>query len=119
LHLSSATASASSGATTSRTSRRATSSSARSSSRPGAAYASSSIAEVASRRLANGAGGELGPRLDTLDEDLDHDVESIVDPRHDIVEGFPPPLMPADFGDRLGGADPQARAAFVTAAAGG
>jgi mono/diheme cytochrome c family protein len=66
-----------------------------------------------------GAGGKLGPRLDTLDEDVDHNRESIVDPRHDIVEGYPSQLMPADFGDRLGDADLQALAAFVTTAAGG
>jgi mono/diheme cytochrome c family protein len=65
-----------------------------------------------------GARGKLGPRLDTLDEDLDHNLESIVDPRHDIVEGYPSQLMPADFGDRLSDADLQALAAFVTAAAG-
>jgi hypothetical protein len=44
---------------------------------------------------------------------------SIVDPRHDIVEGYPSQLMPADFGDRLDDAELQALAAFVTATAGG
>ena len=66
-----------------------------------------------------GAGGKLGPRLDTLDRKLDDNVESIADPRHDIIEGFPAKLMPTDYAKRLGDADVQALAAFVTAASGG
>jgi mono/diheme cytochrome c family protein len=66
-----------------------------------------------------GAGGKLGPRLDTCDEHFEDNLESIVDPRHDIVEGYPSGLMPADFGDRLTDAELQALAAFVTAASGG
>ncbi|HUR86018.1 MAG TPA: cytochrome c [Solirubrobacteraceae bacterium] len=68
---------------------------------------------------ATGAEGKLGPRLDTIDEDLDHNLESIADPRDDIADGYPEKLMPADFADRLGDADLRAVAAFVTAASGG
>ena len=66
-----------------------------------------------------GAGGKLGPRLDTLDAELDDNLESIAEPRHDIVEGYPEKLMPADFAQRLSDADLRALAAFVTAASGG
>jgi mono/diheme cytochrome c family protein len=68
---------------------------------------------------ATGAGGKLGPRLDTLDEDLDDNLESITDPRKEIAEGYPGELMPASFDDRLDDADLQALAAFVTTASGG
>jgi mono/diheme cytochrome c family protein len=67
---------------------------------------------------ATGADGKLGPRLDTLDEDLDDNLESIAEPREDVAEGYPAKLMP-DFGDRLDDADLEALAAFVTAASGG
>ncbi|HEV7805683.1 MAG TPA: c-type cytochrome [Solirubrobacteraceae bacterium] len=66
-----------------------------------------------------GAGGLLGPRLDTLDEDLDDNLESIERPREDIADGYPEKLMPTDFGERLGKNDLRALAAFVTAASGG
>ena len=66
-----------------------------------------------------GAGGMLGPRLDTIDDDLDDNLESIDDPRRDIVDGYPEKLMPTDFGDRLDDAELRALAAFVTAASGG
>jgi mono/diheme cytochrome c family protein len=66
-----------------------------------------------------GAEGRLGPRLDTLDEDLDENLENIVEPRHGIVDGYPSQLMPADFDARLGDAELRALAAFVTAASGG
>jgi mono/diheme cytochrome c family protein len=65
---------------------------------------------------ATGAEGKLGPRLDTLDEDAGDVLEEIVDPRHDIVDGYPEKLMPTDFGARLDDAELQALAAFVTAA---
>jgi mono/diheme cytochrome c family protein len=68
---------------------------------------------------ATGAEGRLGPRLDTLDEDLDDNLESIVEPRRDIVDGYPSMLMPADFEARLDDAELRALAAFVTAASGG
>jgi mono/diheme cytochrome c family protein len=68
---------------------------------------------------AAGAGGMLGPRLDTLDEDADDVLESIEDPREDTVDGYPAKLMPADFADRLDDAELRALAAFVTAASGG
>ena len=42
-----------------------------------------------------GAEGKLGPRLDTLDEDLDDNLESIAEPREDIADGYPEKLMPA------------------------
>jgi mono/diheme cytochrome c family protein len=61
------------------------------------------------------AGGLLGPRLDTLDDDLDENLESIAEPRHDIVDGYPEQLMPADFGERLSDAELRALAVFVTA----
>lgn len=64
------------------------------------------------------AGGKLGPRLDTLDEDLDDIVESIVDPRDDSEDGYPETLMPADYGQRIGDRDIEALAAFVVAASG-
>jgi mono/diheme cytochrome c family protein len=66
-----------------------------------------------------GANGKLGPRLDTLEADLHDNLESIVEPRHDIAHGYPETLMPADFGTRLDDPELQALAAFVTAAAGG
>ena len=65
------------------------------------------------------AGGMLGPRLDTLDEDLDDNLESISEPREEIADGYPEQLMPADFQQRLGGAKVRALAAFVTAVSGG
>ncbi len=68
---------------------------------------------------ATGADGKLGPRLDTIDEELDHNLESIADPRDDIADGYPEKLMPTDFADRLGDGDLRAVAAFVTAASGG
>ncbi len=66
-----------------------------------------------------GADGRLGPRLDTLDEDADHNLESIADPRDDITDGYPSNLMPTDYADRLGDARVQALADFVTAVSGG
>jgi mono/diheme cytochrome c family protein len=65
-----------------------------------------------------GAGGRLGPRLDAIDDDADDVVESIVDPRDHVAEGFPEKLMPTDYGRRI--ADPEIRrlAAFVVAASG-
>jgi mono/diheme cytochrome c family protein len=68
---------------------------------------------------ATGAEGKLGPRLDTIDDDLDDNLESIAEPREDIVDGFPEKLMPTDFAERLDGAELRALAAFVTAASGG
>jgi mono/diheme cytochrome c family protein len=66
-----------------------------------------------------GANGKLGPRLDTVDDDLDDNVESIAQPREDVDDGYPQRLMPADFDERLDDADLRALAAFVTAASGG
>jgi mono/diheme cytochrome c family protein len=66
-----------------------------------------------------GAGGMLGPRLDTVDADLDDNLECIEQPREDITDGYPEQLMPADFGDRLDDAELYALAASVTAASGG
>jgi cytochrome c551/c552 len=65
------------------------------------------------------AGGMLGPRLDTIDEQLDDNLESIREPREDITDGFPPKLMPTDFEERLGAVRLRALAAFVTAVSGG
>ena len=50
---------------------------------------------------ATGADGKLGPRLDAIDDDADDIAEAIVEPREDIVDGFPEQLMPDDFGERL------------------
>ncbi len=68
---------------------------------------------------ATGAEGKLGPRLDAIDDDADDIAEAIVEPREDIVDGFPEKLMPADYGDRLQDRQVADLAAFVTAAAGG
>ena len=66
-----------------------------------------------------GAGGALGPRLDTLDEDIDENLESIEEPRDDIADGYPETLMPDDFAERLDDTDLLALALFVTTASGG
>ncbi len=66
-----------------------------------------------------GAGGMLGPRLDTIDDDLDDNLESIAEPREDVVDGYPEQLMPDDFDARLDDAELRALAAFVTTASGG
>jgi len=68
---------------------------------------------------ATGADGKLGPRLDAIDDDADDVAEAIVEPREDIVDGFPERLMPDDYGRRLGDAQVAALAAFVATAAGG
>ena len=47
---------------------------------------------------ATGADGQLGPRLDAIDDDADDVAEAIVEPREDIVDGFPERLMPDDYG---------------------
>jgi mono/diheme cytochrome c family protein len=67
---------------------------------------------------ATGAGGKLGPRLDVIDEDADDIAEAIVEPREDIVDGFPEKLMPDDFGRRLSDREVADLAAFVATAAG-
>jgi len=66
-----------------------------------------------------GAEGALGPRLDTLDDDLDDTLQSIMQPREDIVDGYPERLMPDDFDERLDSGRLRALAAFVNAASGG
>jgi cytochrome c551/c552 len=66
-----------------------------------------------------GADGKLGPRLDTLDEDLDDNLESIAEPREDIADGYPEKLMPDDFEARLDDGELRALAALLTAASGG
>lgn len=66
-----------------------------------------------------GADGKLGPRLDTLDEDLEDNLESIAEPREDIADGYSASLMPDDFDERLSDAELRALAAFVTTASGG
>ena len=67
---------------------------------------------------ATGGKGKLGPRLDTIDDDADDIAEAIVEPREDIVDGFPERLMPDDYGDRLSDTQVAALAAFVATAAG-
>jgi mono/diheme cytochrome c family protein len=65
------------------------------------------------------AGGALGPRLDTLDEDAGDIAESIVQPREETVDGYPEKLMPTDFAARMNDDDIAALAAFVAAASDG
>lgn len=65
------------------------------------------------------AGGMLGPRLDTIGDDLDDVVQSIEGPRDVVVDGYPETLMPADFDERLSETELRALAAFITAASGG
>ncbi|HEV2774180.1 MAG TPA: cytochrome c [Solirubrobacteraceae bacterium] len=67
---------------------------------------------------AAGANGRLGPRLDTIDDDAEDVAEAIVEPREDIVDGFPERLMPDDYGERLSDAQVAALAVFVATAAG-
>lgn len=67
---------------------------------------------------ASGADGQLGPRLDALDEDADDIAESITDPRDDIADGFPKELMPTDYAQELGTQRIRALAAFIAAASG-
>ena len=64
------------------------------------------------------ARGRLGPRLDTLDEDADEIVESIVEPREDTVDDYPAELMPTDYAERLAGSELRALAAFIATASG-
>lgn len=66
-----------------------------------------------------GANGKLGPRLDTLDEDADDNLESIENPRDETTDGYPSVLMPTDYADRLGDARVKALADFVTTVSGG
>jgi len=66
-----------------------------------------------------GAGGKLGPRLDTIDDDLEDNLESIEDPRDDTADGYPERLMPTDFGERLDDEELLALARFVTAVSSG
>jgi cytochrome c5 len=66
-----------------------------------------------------GADGLLGPRLDTLEEDGDDNLQSIAEPRGEITDGYPENLMPADFAKRLDRAGLRALADFVTTVSGG
>ena len=54
-----------------------------------------------------------------LVEDADDIAEAIVEPREDIVDGFPEKLMPDDYGQRRSRAEVSDLAAFVAAASGG
>lgn len=65
-----------------------------------------------------GADGRLGPRLDTLDDDVEDIAESIADPREEIEDDYPAELMPEDYAQRLDDAQIAALAAFVAAASG-
>ena len=67
---------------------------------------------------ATGAEGKLGPRLDTIDDDAGDIAEAIVEPREDVVDGFPERLMPDDYGDRLSDTQVAELAVFVATAAG-
>lgn len=65
-----------------------------------------------------GADGRLGPRLDAIDDDAGDIAEAIVEPREEIVDGFPETLMPDDYAEHLSDAQVADLAAFVAAAAG-
>jgi mono/diheme cytochrome c family protein len=66
-----------------------------------------------------GADGKLGPRLDTIENKADDIAESIVDPRHDIADGYPEKLMPDYYGKRLSNSQVQALADFIAAVTSG
>ena len=66
-----------------------------------------------------GADGQLGPRLDAIDDDADDVVESIVEPRDHTADGFPEKLMPTDFARRMSDPEISRLAAFIVAASGG
>jgi len=67
---------------------------------------------------ATGAEGKLGPRLDAIDDDAGDVAEAIVEPREDIVDGFPEKLMPDDYAQRLSDGEINQIAAFVATASG-
>ncbi len=53
---------------------------------------------------AAGSGGVTGPNLDEFlvaGDDAEHVEEMIVDPNAEIAEGFPPDLMPKNYGETL------------------
>jgi mono/diheme cytochrome c family protein len=69
---------------------------------------------------ATGAAGKLGPRLDTLaDDSVQDDIDNIVKPRADVVEGYEADLMPTDYAKRIPADEIKAIATFIKAASGG
>lgn len=66
-----------------------------------------------------GADGQLGPRLDAIDDDADDIVDSIADPRDDVADGYPEKLMPPDYARRMSEPEISRLAAFIVAASGG
>jgi mono/diheme cytochrome c family protein len=66
----------------------------------------------------DGADGELGPRLDVLDDDLDEIVADIMAPATGGPPGYSLKLMPRDYGERMDPEDIRAIATFLKAASG-
>jgi cytochrome c551/c552 len=60
------------------------------------------LACVACHKVA-GQGGELGPDLSSIGASRDREYlrRSILDPAADVAEGFPPGIMPPNYGDQL------------------
>lgn len=68
---------------------------------------------------ASGYDGKIGPRLDTLaDQNVAEIVTNIVKPRVDIVKGYPPNVMPADYAKRIKADEIKAIATYLKAASG-
>ena len=67
---------------------------------PGAIMAK--LACVACHKVA-GQGGELGPDLSSIGASRDREYlrRAILDPAADVAEGFPPGIMPPNYGDQL------------------
>jgi cytochrome c551/c552 len=60
------------------------------------------LACVACHKVA-GQGGELGPDLSSIGASRDRDYlrRAILDPGADVAEGYPPGIMPPNYGDQL------------------
>jgi cytochrome c oxidase subunit 2 len=64
-----------------------------------------------------GSTGSVGPDLDEVLQGKDAEIirEAIVDPNKDIAQGYPPNVMPADFGDKLSSEELDDLVAFLAA----
>ena len=60
------------------------------------------LACVACHKVA-GQGGEIGPDLSSIGASRDRDYlrRAILDPAADVAEGYPPGIMPPNYGDQL------------------